>query len=45
MDKHLNNGYKMAYQKVFKLEKLRKQMGTNTAMLVYKQTILNTVIS
>ena len=40
MDKHLNNGYKMAYQKVFKLKKLRKQMSTNTAMLVYKQTIL-----
>ena len=40
MDKHLNNGNKMAYQKVFKLKKLRKQMSTNTAMLVYKQTIL-----
>ena len=40
MDTHLNNGYKMAYQKVFKLKKLRKQMSTNTAMLVYKQTIL-----
>ena len=40
MDTHLNNGYKMAYQKVFKLKMLRKQMSTNTAMLVYKQTIL-----
>ena len=40
MDKHLNDGYKMAYQKVFKLKKLRKQMSTNTAMLVYEQTIL-----
>ena len=40
MTKHLNNGYKMAYQKVFKLKKLRKQMSAATAMLVYKQTIL-----
>ena len=40
MDKHLNNGYKMVYQKVFKLKKLRKQNSTNTAMLVYKLTIL-----
>ena len=40
MNKHLNNGYKMAYQKVFKLKKLRKQLSTSTALLVYKQTIL-----
>ena len=40
MTKHLNNGYKMAYQKVFKLKKLRKQMSAATAILVYKQTIL-----
>ena len=40
MTKHLNNGYKMAYQKIFKLKKLRKQMSTQTALLVYKQTIL-----
>ena len=40
MNKHLNNGYKMAYQKVYKLKKLRKQMNTATSMLVYKQTIL-----
>ena len=30
----------MAYQKVFKLKKLRKQLSTSTALLVYKQTIL-----
>ena len=40
MTKHLNNGYKIAYQKVFEVKKLRKQMSTATAMLVYKQTIL-----
>ena len=40
MNKHLNNGYKMAYENVLKLKKLRKQMSMATAMLVYKQTIL-----
>ena len=40
MSKHLNAGYKIASQKVFKLVKLRKQQSTQTELWIYKQTIL-----
>ena len=40
MNRNRNNGYKMAYQKGYKLKGQKKHMSTITAMLVYKQTML-----
>ena len=40
MYQHQNNGYRMAYQKIFKLKKIRKQLSAETALLVYTQTII-----
>ena len=40
MNRHLNNGYKMAYQKVFKLEKAENADEHCHSNASYKQTIL-----